>query len=273
MGIAPDAAPETDRLVLSVNRGVYSSHGARLLALAKVRGLNSLELLPHFGDFLLAGTLTRELAVLRMRYWLPEGVLGRLDDLERKQLIHQRGSRLAATPSMRPLLEALRAAQADVAAQAWGDHNTDVGTATGVAGDVIVAASDDHVVAVAHRALPEPSDPYLLLHYRLTTLRYIRQHDHAMAWLARDLTAPAMVVMTELWHDGHVEAQSDGLTQLIQLGLATVGHPTLTPAGRDLRDAIEADTDRRTQETFNALDDQAANAFLDALKRLPGTIE
>jgi hypothetical protein len=273
VGIAREAAPEIDRLVLSVNRRVGPKHGTRLGELARERGLETLELLPHFGDFLLAGRLTRDLAILRMRYWPPERVLARLDELEEKQLIRQGDSGLVATSTLRPLLEALLMAQADVAAEAWGGHHDDVGTAAQMAREIGAAASDDHVVAVAHRALPPPADPYLLLEHRLVTLRFIRQHDHAMAWLARGLTAPDMVIMTKLWQNNPLGEPSDGLTRLIELGFVGGNPPRLTAAGGEVREAIEADTNEKAQQTFDVLDDPAATEFLAALRRIPGVVD
>jgi hypothetical protein len=271
--IAAEAAREIDRLVLSVNRRVGPKHGSRLVELARERGLEALELLPHFGDFLLAGRLTRDLATLRMRYWPPERVLARLDELEEKQLIRGGDSGLVATSTLRPLLEALLAAQADVAAEAWSEHQDDVATATPLARELAAAASDDYVVAVVHRTMPEPGDPYALLEHRLVTLRYIRQHDHATAWLSRRLTAPDMVVMTKLWHDQPMEEPSEGLARLVALGFAEGDPPRLTTTGRQVREAIEDETNRRAQQMFDVLDQQAATALLAALRRLPGTID
>ena len=71
MGIAREAAPEIDRLVLSV-RNLGPERTEHLAELARDQGLETLELLPHFADFLLAGVLTNELAALRMRYWATE---------------------------------------------------------------------------------------------------------------------------------------------------------------------------------------------------------
>lgn len=208
-----------------------------------------------------------------MRYWPPERVLARLDELEEKQLIREGDSGLVAPPTLRPLLEALLAAQADVAAEAWGNHQDDVATATSLARELAEAASDDHVVAVVHRTLPEPTDPYALLEHRLVTLRYIRQHDHAMAWLSRGLTAPDMVVMTNLWQDEPVEEPGDGLARLVARGFAVGDHPRLTASGRQVREAIEDETNKRAQQTFDVLEERGAAALLAALRRLPGTID
>lgn len=272
MDVARAAAPEIDRLVLGFNRNVGPRHGARLAELARERGLDTLELLPQLGDFLLAGRLTRDLATLRMRYWPPERVLGRLDELEAKGLVDQQGPDLAATATLQPLLEAIAEAQAEVGAELWSDHDDDVSTATALAGVVAAAASDDHTVAVVHRSLPEPTDPYLLLEHRLVTLRYVRQHDHAEAWSSRGLTAPDVVVMTRLWQGEPVE-DDDGPRRLVELDLAEPDPPRLTVSGRELRDAIEVDTDARAQRTFDVLDVGQATSFLESLRRLPSDLD
>ena len=269
MGIAREAAPEIDRLVLFV-RKLGPQRSTRLAELARARGLESLELLPNFGDFLLEGVLTAELAILRMPYSKPDKVLDRLAELEGKRLIEERETGFAATPELRQLLEALAAAWAEVASEAWGGHREDLTTATDAAGIVGRAASDEHIAAVVHRELPEPTDPYLLLEHRLVTLRLVRQHDHVAAWKARDLTAPAMVLLTKLWQADSPADPGDGLTQLIELGLIEADPLSLTAGGREVREAIEAETNQRAQETFDVLDEPGGAAFLTALRRLPG---
>lgn len=273
METAREAAPEIDRLVLSVNGRMGRLHGERLLEVAREGGLDSLELLPHLGDFLLAGALTRELATVRMRYMPREKVEARLDELEGKELIARRNSALAATPALRPVLEAVRQAQGEVARQTWSGHADQVATLTPLVRRVAEAASDDHLVAVVHRNLPEPSDPYLALHTRLVTLRYVRQHDHAAAWAAHGLTPPDMVAMTRLWHEEPLESSDEALARLVTLGYARDDPPRLTPTGAELREDIEADTNRRAQETFDVLDREAAGTLLVGLRRLPGVVD
>ena len=173
---------------------------------------------------------------------------------------------------MRPLLKGLLAARAEKAAEMWGDHDEDVATAMEGAEKISHAASVDHVVAVVHLKLPEPADPYHRLGHRLLTLRYIRQHDHAEAWLARDLTAPEMVLMTQLWHTNQVEEPNDDPARLVELGLVEADLLRLTVTGREVREAIETETDERAQHAFDVLDGTAGTRFLAALRRLPGTI-
>ena len=271
MGITREAAPEIDRLVLSVwNLG--SARRGRLADLAREAGLESLELLPQFADFLLAGALTSELATLRLRYRPTSKVLARLDELKAMHFISQGENGLAASPTLRPLLEGLLAARAEKAAELWGDYADDVATATEVAEKIGHAASLDHVVAVVHGRLPEPADRYHRLGHRLLTLRYIRQHDHAEAWLARGLTAAEMVLMTQLWQTDQVDEPNEGSARLVELGLVETDPLRLTVTGRKVREAIETETDGRAQQAFDVLDGTDGTGFLAALQRLPGTI-
>ena len=273
MTTAAQAAPEIDRLVWSVSRAVGPVHGARLSELARERGLDSTVLLLPFADFLSHGNLTKEVATLRMRYLPPEQVHERLDELERAGFIRATGPGLVATEAMRPLLDALLAAEAEIAASRWVGHEAEVTAAGDLAREVGHAASDEHVVAVAHRGLPEPADPYLLLHHRLVTLRYVRQHDHAQAWGSENLTPAVVAVMTRLWEGDVVDASADGLAPLVERGYATDDPPALTSDGRMVRDAIEVETDHRAQITFDVLDEQAGYTFVTTLRRLPGTAD
>src|SRR5690606_728789 len=134
------------------------------------------------------------------------------------------------------------------------------------------AASPDPALSLAHRAVPQPPAPSLALPTLLTDLRYIRQHDHAVAWSSRGLTAPAMVPMTALWNGGSVAPDADGVDELVAAGYATREPVALTPAGEEVRDAIEAETNERAQVSFDVLDDTEGQAFLDALRSLPGTV-
>lgn len=272
MELAKEAAPEIDRLVLSTNGLASAKYDEELLARARGIGLDSLELLPHFADFLLAGVLTPQVAKLRMRYVPPERVDARLDQLIQLGLVTWERQQLVATGGMRDLLEELLSARARAAGELWAGHDDAVATATGFARRISLAASPEHEVAVAHREVPEPADPYLALHTLLTNLRYIRQHDHAAAWSSRGLSARAMVVMTPLWKGASVDPDAPGMEELVEAGYATRDPLALTPAGKEIRDAIEVETNERAQISFDVLDEADGQSFLGALRALPGTV-
>ena len=258
-------APEIDRLVLAVNDAV---DGARLAEAAGDRVLDWM-MVNGLGDFMAAGVLTEEVATLRSRYRPPDVVLGRLHELEQQGLVERRGGALAATGELRPAIEAMMDARADAAATQWRGHEDDVDEAARAAAELGMLASGEHVVAVVHRSLPALEDPYLRLHTRLVTLRYVRQHDHAAAWLAQGLTASEIVVMTGLWN-GEDVASGDELLQLVARGLASDDPPALTDVGRHMRAEIETDTNARTQAIFSAFGENETAEFLAVLRRLPG---
>ena len=271
MEIAKEAAPQVDRLVWSVNSALGPTYGAELDKIAARQGLDSPDMLVALADFLLEGSLTSTLVVLRMRYTPPITVLQRLEELVARDFVELSRNGLVATPSLRPVLEAVVDGRAAIARSLWEDHGTDVGVVSETARRVSLVASGDHVVAVAHGLLTEPTDGYLRLYQRLQTLRYIRQHDHAAAWQSREISADEIVLLTALWNGSASDGTSRAASKLVDRGLA-VGNPLgLTPAGRQLRDEIETDTNLRNQRSFDVLSDDEAMRFSQALRRLPGT--
>lgn len=269
MEVARAAAPEIDRLVWTVSRGVAPKHGFALQELAASCGLDTLDPLPVIADFLLAGAANEALISRRMPYRSHAEVAARLEALTAMGLIAHHEDALAATARLVPLLEMIRAAQGDIATTTWRGYEEQVAVVSRLAHKIAMAATDDHAVAAIHRGLPDAADPYLTLFDRLVTLRYIRQQDHVAAWQVHDLTADAIVVMTALWHEDETAPGTAGAAQLVARGLATDALE-LTPTGSAIRDEIEAETNRRAETTFGVLDSVEAETFLSALRQLPG---
>lgn len=271
MGMAAEASPQITRLVIGVNRRVAPDHGERLAEMAKEIGLDSLDLLPPFADFLLDGLLSTHVAKLRMRYAPPERVTERLKQLEQMGLVTAGAGNYQATDTLRPLLKALRAAVADVASKLWAQNEVEVSILTEGARQIRESVTPEQVVAAAHRKVREPLDRYSLLEHRLVTLRYMRQHDHAMAWTERKLTAPEAAVMTALWRNEEIEVSDAVASSLRDRGLLKKSEPHgLTKKGVKIREEIEDDTNIRSEKAFDLLDEETAPRFLDALKELPG---
>ena len=160
------------------------------------------------------------------------------------------------------------ASTATEAAAAWRGHEDAVDPAARFARIVAASVSSDHLVAAAHRECPEPDDRYQRLHQRLVTLRYVRQHDHVQAWKGADLVADEIVALTHLWHDEE-PGDSPAVARLRETGLVDGEPPALTPQGREVRDAIEHDTNHRARESFSVLDERTSTEFLAALRALP----
>ncbi len=270
MGFAEHAAHEIDRLVIGINRRVGPAHGHQLLAEASKVGLGSLDLLPTFSDFLLDGLLTRQVAFLRMRYRAEDQIRERLKDLEERELISQTNTGFAATDKLRPLLKSMRSALAQVAREVWEHNEVDISVVTETARVLTETVTPEHVVAMAQTKVRQPLDRYSLLEQRLVTLRFIRQHEHAEAWLAQGLSAPEIVLMTELWRETDGDVDEAALESLRNLGYVKKPDPArLTKTGIQLREKIEEETNSRSERTFAGLDSETADRFLAAMGNLP----
>ncbi len=146
------------------------------------------------------------------------------------------------------------------------DLSQDQSTATTVADCLERAAS---ICNVAGRPLfagaiagTPPTDPLARAWFFGDALRECRGDSHTAAWIAKDLDAIEIGLLTELywglpsksyvrtraWSDDQL---NDGLERLQTRGLFTSG--SLTDAGRSLREAIETDTDRQMVRVINAI--------------------
>jgi hypothetical protein len=269
MSYAADASAEIDRLVWGIGGRMREKHGSTLQAMARDVDLDSIDLLPHFAGFLLDGLLTNEVATLRLRYADPEMVTGRLHELETKGLAEKVGEAWQATARLRPLLKAIRSEVADVAFEKWGGHDVNVSIVTESARALREVIGEHQVVAAVHAKVKAPIDRYALLEQRLVTLRYMRQQDHADAWLDRGLSAPEVVILTALWRNEEVDPAEGPLDSLRQAGLVSEDTLELTDEGHKVRTAIEDDTNVRTQRSFDHMDSEAAARFLNGLRALP----
>lgn len=110
----------------------------------------------------------------------------------------------------------------------------------------------------------------------LSALRYWRADAHRAAWAAMDLSVQEAHALNRLWDkDRDVErvGQGDprpgrtGVTALAERGWAA--DDAITDLGRKAREAIEADTDARTEPVYAPLDDAARASFLAGLRQLP----
>jgi DNA-binding MarR family transcriptional regulator len=271
MDLVSDIAPEVDRLVLSTNGRVRREHGDRLMDVARGNGLNSLTLIPQLAPFIAGGRLTRDLATVRMRYLPQDRLDAWIDELAESGLLQPVGATWQAGPALAVVLREWASALREVTREEWGGQPEAVEAASATARRVGAAATDEHVVAVVHRGLPEPSDPHLRLHQHLVTLRFIRQHDHAEAWLSHGLTAGQMVVLTALWHGNDVDAY-EVVDELNRRGYVDPAPVRLSAEGKAIRDEIEAETNRRNAETFAVLTRAEAGSLLESLRRLPGSV-
>jgi Helix-turn-helix family len=267
MDVVAQIAPEVDRLVWAIGPTVLDSDRERLRASTESLGLESLGYVPNFAEFFLGRGITTELIKERQRYVDPLEVDAWIGALDNAGAIESSGGWWSATTAGEPLFCLIKEVQTGAAHRLWGAHGSEIEAVNDAAGLVVESASDDHSVATVYRELALPTEPSMAMLRRLVNLRYLRQHDHAVAWTETGLAAAQMVALTELWHGG-VTDDSDALTSLVEAGLATADQ-TLTPDGQTMRDEIEAETNRRNAEDFAVLGDEGMAQFLDNLKALP----
>jgi hypothetical protein len=259
-------AAEVDRLVWAVEPSVASADKERLRIATHDAGLDSLGFIPNFAEFLLGPGITRDTALTRQRYAPTATMDAWLDSMSDAGLIESDGNLWTATQAGRSLCSLVREVRTNGVSVLWAGHDSAIHELVDTAGRVADNAASDHTIATLYRDLPLPAAPPMALVQRLINLRYLRQHDHAAAWSQVDLTAPEMVVLTELWHGGVVE-ESPALFSLIDRRLATT--TGLTDLGQELRTAIEVETNRLNADDFSILSEDEASKFLGQLTELP----
>lgn len=261
-------AKEVDRIVLDLGRITVSRRGPDALEAGRDVGLHDLAMLPPIADFLTGPGISRDMAKLRFRYAPAAAIDARFDGLIAEGLVDERSGVWRASDRLRPVLAVVLEAVVEVSGGLWAGHEETVARASAMAQRVIDATDDTHTVAVAHRELADPEAAGPRLDKRLRTLRYIRQHDHAEAWLQRDVTAAEMVILTALWLGNDVPAADESaIARLTDRGWVDADRG-LTPAGKAARDDIEAETNERNDVDFAVLGADA-DELLAVLQRLP----
>jgi hypothetical protein len=143
------------------------------------------------------------------------------------------------TRSGRVVLTEMYKASADIAGELWaGPEGSLAGLSTlaGRVADAALVTGGDAYKAMAPPYEPAGAASGLLLHTRLSVLRYHRADAHAAAWQAAGLTS------------------------------AAISHMAAGP----VRDTIEAETNRQAGIPYTALDPDERMTFLAGLAALPG---
>ena len=134
------------------------------------------------------------------------------------------------------------------------------------------------------RSLGLPGDPVGALWRVADLVREHRGDCHTAAWTGAGLSAPEIMLLTELWwglprrsyaltRGWSTEAYDRADAELVDRGLVTAVGPdgALTDAGRDLRRAIEADTDRLEGRVLGAIGEDVAE-LIDLLEPMTAAI-
>lgn len=257
-----ELAPQVDRLVWSVNDLAAFSPRPEVAEAIERAGDETMRTVSHFARFWLDGPLSIELAEQRFPYDPPERIRSQFRSLARSGLLDETADGWVSTDRFRPSLEAVRAGRREASSQLW---NTDVEEATDLIELVTSSIGPEHPVAHRHASLPRAAEPALHLFDRMTTLRYLRQHDHVAAWSAQGLAAHEVVALNRSIADGAAEVPPT----LVDRGLVTAGGE-VTNAGAEMRASIEEETNRRNAESWSGLDERGRRRLLELLSALPG---
>jgi hypothetical protein len=235
---APLIAPVLERLTFAVVRMSVSRAASMPGPGAAPAG--AMRMFAQLRTALAARTVTGAGVAAVYRYRDPDEVRADLDGLRAGGLIDVAGDgAIKATETGRAVLAGMYQAGAEVTGQLWSQHGDALAGLNDLAGRVVLAGLATGGEAYLTMAPPyEPADATVgvLLHHRLSVLRYHRADAHAAAWQAAGLTGEAMMQL---------------------------------PAG-PARTAIEAETNRRAGVPYATLSVGERVALLAGLAALPG---
>jgi hypothetical protein len=241
--VAPDRcasfiAPAIERLTLAVvNLAIARAAGPPVPVAAPA---DAIRMLGQLRTALLARPVTAEGLAAVYRYRDPADVQRDVETLRARGLVERAGDdAVQATERGRMMLTQMYNVSATVADELWAERKGSLAELGDLAGRLVRAGLATGGKAYATMAPPyEPPDASsgLLLHTRLSVLRYHRQDAHSAAWQAA----------------GHTS------TTIRQLR-----------AGAE-RDAIEAETNRRDGAPYASLTPDERLSFLAGLAALPG---
>jgi hypothetical protein len=141
---------------------------------------------------------------------------------------------------------------------------------------------DGRPLYAAHAELPWPDEPHLVLWHASTLLREHRGDGHVAALLVAGVSGldalithtatgrgftPSAARATRGWSDEEWAAAEDGLRERGLLADAA-----LTPAGEQVRAAVEADTDRRAAQPWLQLGEAGTTRLIELGKQLTRSV-
>jgi len=235
---APLIAPVLERLTFAVVR-MSVSRPANMLAPGGASA-DAMRMFAQLRTALAARTVTAAGIAAVFRYRDPHEVRGDLDGLRTAGLIEAAGDgAIRATETGRAVLGGMYQVGAEVTGQLWSQRDSTLAGLNDLAGRVVqagLATGGDAYMTLAPPYEPVDAAVGVLLHHRLSVMRYHRADAHAAAWQAAGLTSEAMMQL---------------------------------PAG-PVRAAIEAETNRRAGVPYATLSVDERVALLAGLAALPG---
>jgi hypothetical protein len=235
---APLIAPVLERLTFAVVR----MSAARAAGIPAPSGApaGALRMFAQLRTALAVRPVTAAGIAAVYRYRDPDEVRGDLDGLRAAGLIDATGGgAIEATERGRAVLAGMYQASAQATGQLWSQHDNALAALNDLAGRVVLAGlatGGDAYLTIAPPYEPADATVGVLLHHRLSVLRYHRADAHAAAWQAVGLTSQAMMQLPE----------------------------------GPVRTAIEAETNRRAGVPYATMSVDERVALLTGLAALPG---
>jgi hypothetical protein len=235
---APLIAPVLERLTFAVVRMSVPRPGSMPAPGGASAG--AMRMFAQLRTALADRTVTAAGIAAVYRYRNPDEVRGDLDGLRAAGLIDAVGDgAIRATETGRAVLGGMYQVGAEVTGQLWSQRGNALAGLNDLAGRVVqagLATGGDAYMTLAPPYEPVDATVGVLLHHRLSVLRYHRADAHAAAWQAAGLTSETMMQL---------------------------------PAG-PMRAAIEAETNRRAGVAYATLSVDERVALLAGLAALPG---
>lgn len=253
-------AGQIDRLVWAVGDAVRARHGT----LPASSALEAATFGPLLNLIAFRDHLTEKL--IRRRYiYRPEQLMTTfLADLVSTGLFTRDGDHLTPTELFTPIVTEVDHAIDVSCRELWLAHEDTVLTASLMAHEVLHASGGGHGLVAVAQVIDEAIDPSHCFWQRLTGLRLVRNEAHVDAWMAFDLSAGDVEVLSSAWAGTALQGSTTPSENLIKLGFAADGE--VTTEGLAVRQQIEDATDDGVSAAFAAID---SSAFLEMLSTLP----
>jgi hypothetical protein len=208
---APLIAPVLERLTFAVVR--MSVDRAATMPASAGASPEAMRMFAQLRTALVARPVTAAGIAAVYRYRDPDDVRGDLDRLRAAGLIDAAGDGgIEATEIGRAVLVGMYQVGAEVTGQLWSHDDDALNALNDLAGRVVqagLATGGDAYMTMAPPYEPADATVGVLLHHRLSVLRYHRADAHAAAWQAAGLTAEAMVQLPEGPMRAAIEAETN----------------------------------------------------------------
>ena len=251
-------AAEVDRVVIGVHRSVGDVARSQIKEAVSAIGLQSVAYWSDLAVFMVEGRLTDELVRTRYRYSATSAEAA-IAELREKGLLGAGGR---PSDSLQSAISVIESSRIATAADLWASNSHLAAIASDAA---VMLRRGRGPLVEPYRALSEPTDTVALLWHRLIGLRYLRADAHASAWHEAGLTAAEVVDLTAAWQEEPVDSPQP---QLVAQGFLTPSG-MIAAAGVELREGIEAETNRRSEACYQALDSRAWAGWMAAMAELP----